>query len=386
MAKNQRKNSKNPKGANNNKGRSPLGRAVRTLTTVLLMMFLVFFLTSFVVGGYFFVNVMNVVSGDPVIDLQDVMQTKALTTVIYAYDKKGQPVEYARLHGEQNRMWIDLENMGERRDATGMPLIADTYIALEDKRLWEHKGVDWRRLAGVIKNDFTQGASTITQQLIKNVTGEKDVTVVRKYREILTALNMERSYDKDIILEAYLNELYLGRGCYGVKTGAERYFGKEVGELNIAECAALAAITKAPSFYDPIKNLDHNRVRQKYCLESMLDQGKITEAEYQEALAFEIDFKATPTAAQPSQAEQINNYYVDYIIDTVIADLKKQKSMSDQEAWKKVYYGGLKIYAAVDMDIQDIMEDVFKKRTTFSDLPRGSKENPVNASMAVMDY
>ena len=353
----------------------------------LLALFLVFFLTSFVVGGYFFVNVMQVVGGDPVIDLQDVMQTKALTTVIYAYNKSGQPVEYARLHGEQNRMWIDLENMGERRDATGMPLIADTYIALEDKRFWEHKGVDWRRFIAVITTyEFSQGASTITQQLIKNVTQDKDVTAVRKYREILTALNMERSYDKDVILEAYLNELYLGRGCYGVKTGAERYFGKEVGELNIAECAALAAITKAPSFYDPIKNLDNNRERQEYCLKEMRDQGKITEAEYQEALAFEIDFKATPTAAQPSQAEQINNYYVDYIIDTVIADLKSQKSLSDQEAWKKVYYGGLKIYAAVDMDIQDIMEDVFKKRTTFSDLPRGNEKNPVNASMAVMDY
>jgi penicillin-binding protein 1A len=368
------------------KGRSLLGRAVRALVTALLAAFLVFFLTSFVVGGYFFVNVMQVVSGNPVVNLDEAKRDRAQTTVIYAYDKKGQPVEYARLHGEQNRMWIDLENMGEPSGKTGMPLIADAYVALEDKRFWEHKGVDWRRLAGVVKYDFTQGASTITQQLIKNVTQEKDVTAVRKYREILTALNMERNYDKGIILEAYLNELYLGRGCYGVKTGAERYFGKEVGELNLAECTALAAITKAPSYYDPIKNLENNRKRQKYCLDSMLEQGKITEAEYQEALAFEIDFKATPSSSQPSQPEQVNNYYVDYIIDTVIADLKKQKSMSDQEAWKKVYYGGLKIYAAVDMDIQNIMEDVFRKRTTFSDLPRGTEKNAVNAAMAVMDY
>jgi len=369
------------------KKRSVTGKLLRALTTALLSVFLILFLTSFLVGGYFFVNVMKVVGGNPVINLEEEKANRALTTVIYAYNKSGQPVEYARLHGEQNRMWIDLENMGEPRGGAGMPVIADAYIALEDKRFWDHSGVDWRRFVGVItKYDFTQGASTLTQQLIKNVTQEKDVTAVRKYREILTALNMERNYDKDIILEAYLNELYLGRGCYGVKTGAERYFGKEVGELNVAECAALAVITKAPFYFDPIANLENNRKRMEYCLEEMRDQGKITEAQYQEAMAYEIEFKPTPSATQQSQPEQINNYYVDFIIDTVIADLKKQLSMSDNEAWRKVYYGGLKIYAAVDMDIQNIMEDVFKKRTTFSDLPRGTEKNPVNAAMAVMDY
>lgn len=365
---------------------SALGKAVRGAFTALLALFLVIFLTSFLVGGYFFVNVMKTVVGDPVINLEEEKSNHALTTVIYAYDKGGQPVEYARLHGEQNRMWIDLENMGDPRPGTGMPLIADTYVALEDKRFWEHHGVDWTRFAGAItRYSFTQGASTITQQLIKNVTGDKDVTAVRKYREILTALNMERSYDKDIILEAYLNELYLGRGCYGVKTGAERYFGKEVADLNLAECAALAAITKAPAFYDPIKNPENNRERMEYCLKELRDQGKITKAEYEEALAYPIEFTAEPTSTQQSQPEQINNYYVDFIIDTVISDLMKRKDMSEGEAWRKVYYGGLKIYAAVDPDIQDIMEDVFKKRATFSDL-RGTEKNPINAAMAVMDY
>ena len=384
MAKNNKQ--KNMKAKRTGKSHSAFGKAVRGVTTALLAVFLVIFLTSFVVGGYFFVNVMKTVSGGPVINLEAEKANRALTTVIYAYDKKGQTVEYARLHGEQNRMWIDLENMGEPRPETNMPLIADAYVALEDKRFWDHKGVDWTRFVAVITTySFTQGASTITQQLIKNVTQEKDVTAVRKYREILTALNMERNYDKEIILEAYLNELYLGRGCYGVKTGAERYFGKEVSELNIAECAALAAITKAPSYFDPINHWEHNRERQEYCLKEMRDQGKITQAEYDESMAFEIDFKEEPTATQQSQPEQINNYYVDFIIDTVISDLMKYKDMSEREAWRKVYYGGLKIYAAVDMDIQNIMEDVFRKRTTFSDLPKGGK-NPLNASMAVMDY
>jgi len=361
------------------------GRAVRGIITTLLAIFLVVFLTSFFVGGYFFVNVMNVIIGDVVVDLERAKEEEAMTTVIVAYDKNGKEVEYARLHGEQNRMWLNLENMGEPRD-TGWPLIADAYVAMEDKRFWEHHGVDWTRFVGVMtRYDFTQGASTLTQQLIKNITQEKDVTAVRKYREILTALNMERNYGKDIILEAYLNELYLGRGCYGVKTGAERYFGKEVSELNIAECAALAAITKAPSYYDPITNLDNNRERMEYCLKEMRDQGKITKAEYQEAMEFELDIKAEPSTAQQSQPQQVNNYYVDFIIDTVINDLMKQKDMSESEAWRKVYYGGLKIVAAVDIDVQNIMEDVFRKRTTFSEM-RGTEKNPIHAAMAVMDY
>ena len=376
-----------PKKTKRNRKSSAAGKVLRGIVTALLSVFLVIFLTGVVVGGYFFTNAMQVVRGTAVIDLEAERGKKPQTTVIYAYNKSGQPVEYARLHGEQNRMWIDLENMGEPREKTGMPLIVDTYIALEDKRYWDHKGVDWRRFVGVMtRYDFSQGASTLTQQLIKNVTQEKDVTAVRKYNEILAALNMETHYDKNLILEAYLNELYLGRGCYGIKTGAERYFGKEVGELNIAECAALAAITKAPTYYDPIKNLENNRERQIYCLDEMKKMGVITEEEYQEALDFEIEFTPTASAsAQQSQPEQINNFYVDYIIDTVINDLIKYKDMSEQEAWKKVYYGGLKIYAAVDMDIQNIMEDVFRKRTTFSDL-KGTKKNPINASMAIMDY
>jgi len=370
----------------NPKKKNSAGRKVmRGLTTALLAVFLVIFLTSFVVGGYFFVNVMKVVGGEPVINLEEEKDKQSKTTIIYAYNKSGQPVEYARLHGEQNRLWIDLEKMGEPSGLTGMPLIADAYVALEDKRFWDHKGVDWRRLVGVIKYDFTQGASTLTQQLIKNVTGEKDVTAVRKYREILTALNMEKNYDKSIILEAYLNELYLGRGCYGVKTGAERYFGKEVSELSIAECATLAVITKAPYKYDPIVNPENNRERMEYCLKEMRDQGKITQAEYEAALAEEVKVNAEPTSSQQSQPQQVNNYYVDYIIDTVITDLMKKKEMSEREAWKKVYYGGLKIYAAVDMDIQNIMEDVFRTRATFSDL-KGTEKNPINAAMAVMDY
>ena len=146
------------------------------------------------------------------------------------------------------------------------PYIEDAVIALEDTRFKKHHGVDWIRTIGVIvkPQNLGQGGSTITQQLIKNLTNNKEVTVVRKFYEILSALNLEENYDKDTILEAYLNTLYLGSGCYGVKTASEKYFGKDISELNAAECAVLVSITKAPTKYNPLINPDKNRERQVY--------------------------------------------------------------------------------------------------------------------------
>ncbi|MCL2106815.1 MAG: transglycosylase domain-containing protein [Oscillospiraceae bacterium] len=362
-------------------------RVLRGIAMTLLSMFLVGFLTTGIVGGYFFIHVNAVVGGEPVINLEEEKANQSLTTIIYAYDSKGdeaEEVEYARLHGEENRIWIDLEDIPQN--------MLDAYIALEDKRYREHKGVDWVRLAGVMTQyGFSQGASTLTQQLIKNLTGEKDVTTIRKFREILTALNLEKNYSKDVILEAYLNTLYLGNGCYGIRTGAEKYYGKEVDELNLAECAALAAITQAPYKYDPLINPENNRERQIDCLFFMKEQGIIDQATYDEAVAYEMVFtnsegyKPKKTAQPSAQPQEINNFYVDFIIETVIEDLMKQREMSRTEATRKVYYGGLKIYAAVDMDIQKSLEEVYRKRVTFSDL-KGSSENPINSAMTIMDY
>jgi len=382
MAKKMIRKKKNSNGA----GR----RALRGFAMALLTLALTLFLTGFITGGYFLVNAMTVVGGEPAIDLDQARQEVKQTTQIIVYDKGGNPQNYWQLHGEENRVWVGLKDMGASNPLTGSayPLIADAYVALEDKRFFDHHGVDWTRFVAIMtKFNFSQGASTLTQQLIKNITEENDVTAVRKYREILSALNLERHYDKDVILEAYLNKLYLGRGCYGVKTGAERYFDKDISELNIAECASLAAITQNPHKLDPLRDPKANKDRQKYCLESMLDQGKITQAQYDEAVAFPLEFKQGLTEAELQQAAQqdINPYYVDFIIDTVISDLMKQKDMSQREATNKVYGGGLKIYAAVDLEIQAVAEDVFRKRTTFKDLT-GSKENPIHAAMTIMDY
>ena len=366
----------------------------RVLFSAVFFLFMVGLVTGVAVGGFFYTSTDRIASSkEAVIDLYQ--ERGDQTTIVYAYNDEGEQVEYARLHGEINREWINFDDLRAEQAAvnpiTGRPFIVDAYVALEDKRFFEHKGVDWRRLGGVIKNDFTQGASTITQQLIKNITGEKDVTVVRKYREIRTALNMENNFQKETILEAYLNTLYLGRGCYGIRTGARKYFGKEIEELGAAECAALAAITKAPNTYDPMRNPEKNRERQLWCLTEMLNQNMITQSQYDEAKAFALVFTNSPDyvpkegSVPVAQEEEINNPYVDFIIATVVADLQQQHGMTKAEATRRVYNGGLKIYSAVDIEIQKILEDVYRRRVTFSGLT-GTAKNPINSAMTIMDY
>ncbi|MDR0531809.1 MAG: transglycosylase domain-containing protein [Oscillospiraceae bacterium] len=370
-----------------------LRKILRGAAAVLFFIVMVGLMTSVTVGGFFYLDAAKVAnSATPQVNLENERQNQNLTTIIYATyqgeDGKDETREYARLHGEINREWLEmdkLEGTAAVNPTTKRYYISDAYVALEDKRFYEHHGVDWRRLVGVISDGLSGGASTITQQLIKNVTGHNEVTAIRKYNEIIAALNLEKNYPKETILEAYLNTLYLGRGCYGIKTGANRYFGKEVDQLNLAECAALASITKAPNKYDPLSNPENNRERQLWCMTEMLNQGLITQKQYDEAKAFPLVFKAKSEIKPAAQPEEINNSYVDYIIETVAEDLQTLKGYNRSEAIHKIYNGGLKVYAAVDPEVQDVLEDVFRNRTTFERYV-GTSSNPINPAMTVMDY
>ena len=253
---------------------------LRILLGFVLVVAVVFIVCFSVIAiyGYSFVH------GDPVFNLTEEKYSQNQTSFIYGYDSDGNQVELTRLHGEENRIWVNLDDMS--------PHLKDAFIAIEDQRFEKHHGVDWIRTIGVIvkPSNSGQGGSTITQQLIKNLTDEKDVTIVRKFNEILSALNLERNYSKDEIIEAYLNTIYLSEGCYGVKTAAETYFGKDVSDLNIAECASITAITQFPGKYDPLRKPENNRQRQLRILEEMLSQGFITQEEYDEAVAYEMVF------------------------------------------------------------------------------------------------
>lgn len=344
-------------------------------------------LTVLVVVSYVLINVVLYVNGDIVVNLDEYKANQNQTSFIYAYDKSGNTVEIARLHGEEDRVWVDLDDMS--------PYIKDAVIALEDTRFEKHHGVDWIRTIGVIvkPQNLGQGGSTITQQLIKNLTNNKEVTVVRKFYEILSALNLEENYDKDTILEAYLNTLYLGSGCYGVKTASEKYFGKDISELNAAECAVLVSITKAPTKYNPLINPDKNRERQVYCLDEMKENGALTEEEYNQAINYKLIFtnsedyvpKVDETQVKKENEEQINSFYVDYVRQCVQNDLMEEYGYSKQQAKDKILYGGLKIYAAVDLDIQETLEDVYVNRKSFPDLKSKDGEL-VQSAMTIMDY
>lgn len=324
----------------------------------------------------------SVVYGDPVFDLTEEAQSQNQTSFIYGTDGDD-VVEITRLHGEENRIWVNLEDMSE--------YLPEAVIAAEDKRFYKHHGVDWIRTIGVFVRQNNQGGSTITQQLIKNLTDDNKVTYVRKFNEILRALNLERNYSKEEILEAYLNTIYLSNGCYGVKTAAEVYFGKDVKDLNIAECACLIAITKAPTQFDPLINYDTedgNRTRQVWIINEMADDynGFITEEQRDEALNYEMVFtnsenyqgSQVDSDSSDKDNEDITNYYVDYVITTVQEDLQKM-GYTSKKAHDLVYGGGLKIYTAIDFDVQDALEDVYENYKRMPD-------ETVQGAMVVMDY
>ena len=356
---------------------SPKYKIFRILMGILMIVGVVAVVCISVMSIYAY----SVVHGDAVFDLNEQKYAQSQTSFIYGYDKNNKEVELTRLHDDENRIWVNLEDMSE--------YLPKAFVSIEDKRFEKHNGVDWIRTAGVIvkpQNLGKQGGSTITQQLIKNLTDEKQVTVARKFNEILSALNLERYFEKDDILEAYLNTIYLSEGCYGVKTAAEEYFGKDVKDLNIAECACIAGITQFPTKYDPLINTEENKTRQKQVLGAMLEEGAITQEQYDEAINYKLiftnskEYKGSQVSSNVdgSKTNVIDSWYIDYVIRTVIDDLI-ENGYTKRKAQALVYGGGLKIYTAIDFDVQDALETVYENR-------KGVYEENSQSAMVVMDY
>lgn len=296
------------------------------------------------------------------------------TSFLYYTDENGTDVEYHQLSGTENRIWADIEDIS--------PYLTDAIVAIEDERFWSHKGFDLKRFLGaalnfVIHSDNSYGGSTITQQLIKNLTGDDDAKVSRKLREIVRAVQLEQQMDKESILELYLNTIYLGQGCNGVKTASFTYFGKDVSELNLAEAASLAGITQYPTQYDPLVNPDANLTKQRVVLGKMLELGYINQQEYDDAVSYEINFGAGVT-----RENEIQSYFVDAVIEEVLADLQKEKGYAPNYAAKLLYNGGLKIYTTLDPDIQTIMEEEYANDQNFG-TPSG--EAQMESAMVIMD-
>ena len=373
-------------------------RGLTVFFTVFLMLFMIGVVTAGLVAYDIFTDV-GILSFGPVdtskevagvdyIDLDSYVANQSQTTIIYGNDEDGNEIELARLHGTENRIWCSLDEVCQD--------LKDAVVALEDKRFYMHDGVDWVRTIGVVvEYHFSQGGSTLTQQLIKNLTGENSRTFKRKYSEIKNALALEKHFSKETILEAYLNTIYLDMGCYGVKTAAEYYFDKTPDQLTLMESAILASITNAPRKYDPIVNYDNNRRRAVECLDDMLEQGYITMEEYNAALAEDVRFVGVHHETEEEDEQQVaittesevQSYYVDYIIEQVMDDLQTTYGYSESEAFRKVYYGGLKIYGAVDMRVQSIMENVYYNRSVCFPDEEDTPEDPaIQSSMIIVDY
>ena len=309
--------------------------------------------------------VKGILASAPDISAVDVIPTGFSTTVL-ASDGS----EIATLVAEgSNRRSVTLDEIPKD--------LQHAVVAIEDERFYEHNGIDLKGIARALvadlkSMDFTQGASTITQQLVKNnVLSEQwesentgDISkiekmerqVQRKIQEMYIAVELEKKVDdKDWILENYLNSINLGNNTLGVQAAAERYFGKDVSDLTLSECAVIAGITKNPSRYNPILYPKQNAKRRKMVLDAMKKQGYITQKQYDEAMADDVYDRISEHNS--GFETSMNSYFVDSVIDDVFNDLVKVKGYSESDAYKAIYQGGLTIKSTQNLDIQKICDE-----------------------------
>lgn len=277
------------------------------------------------------------------------------TSFIYVNNESDQPVEYQRLYSSENRIWVDYDKIPQN--------MKNAMVAIEDKRFMEHNGVDWRRTAGAVTTLFTKGGSyggsTITQQLVKNITGDNEVSLTRKVKEIFRAVNLDSRYSKEQILEAYLNVVNYGSGCQGVQAAANLYFDKEISQATLAECASIAAITQNPYKYNPLNFPQNNKTRQQIVLKEMLDQQMISQDEYNTAMeeSNHMVFVGNKNENVVNDSP-VWNWYVDAMFEDIVEDLQATQGISKEKAVYMMYHGGLKIYSAMDPKAQRVAEEV----------------------------
>lgn len=355
-----------------------LGGTVSIVLRIVITVLLVSLCTGMLFACIFAYYVKTCLSTDLNITLEDYMIS--LSSVIYtsSLDESGEVIpghSLAVLDSNEDRIWVDYDDIPKNMEHAA--------VAIEDKRFYDHKGVDWYRTAGAfvnmflgMKNDF--GGSTITQQLIKNVTENDDVTVQRKLAEIFQAMDLEKTYTKEEIMMWYLNVVYFGEGSYGIHTAAQTYFGKDISELTLCECASIIAITNNPSRYDPFISSDNNRARRLDILYEMYDQGYISYAEYQAAAAEEPHFVRSES---DRYEQQIYSYYVEVVINDVLHDLVEKKGLSSDAAEHLLYHGGYKIYCCIDENFQNIIDGIY---TDLANLPRPYRETAKQLQSAVV--
>lgn len=342
---------------------------------ILLSLLLIVLITAILFTCIFAYYVKTCLTPELDLSLEDYQLSEAST--IWYQDLAGEWQAGNRVGGDQKRIWVEYEDIPRYME--------QALIAIEDKRFYEHKGVDWFRTAGAFVEMFARmetsyGGSTITQQLLKNLTGKDQITVQRKLTEIFGALELERKYDKQEILEWYLNAVYFGEGCWGVGIAAQTYFGKDVQDLSLAECAAIVGITNKPTYYDPFYNEENNKERQETILREMYDQGYIDYQTWQDAVAEKLVFKRAPSQ---EYHQEIYSYYEEVVIRDVIRDLMRLKGLNFDAAEKLLYNGGYQIYSCIDPRIQGIVDELYSDP---NQMPKGGQyDQQFQSAIVVMN-
>ncbi len=284
-------------------------------------------------------------------------------------------MENGQIWGSEKGIWCEYEQIPEN--------LKNAFIAIEDHRFFSHNGVDWYRTGKAAVNyifhfDSRFGGSTITQQLIKNISDDDEISAKRKLREMFRAINIEKKYSKEEILELYLNIVPMSENCVGLSSAADVYFAKNLSELDLNECAALAAIINSPSRYNPAKHPENNEYRRNLILQSMLDYGYITQNEFDGAYGRELVLNMQ----EEEEKIPIQSWYAEVVVSDVIDDLMKKNGLSYESASKMVYSGGLKIYTLMDREIQTILENYF---SNYKNFPKQCRTKSLQYAMTVID-
>jgi len=292
---------------------------------------------------------------------------KGFTTKVY--DSEGNVIENL-IGAESNREYVTIDQIPE--------IVQEAFIAIEDERFYEHHGIDIRGIlraffSGIKGGEFDQGASTITQQLIKNQVfgGGREQKFIdrlkRKIQEQYLAIQLENRISKKQILEYYLNTINLGSGTYGVQTASKRYFNKNVWELNLSEAAVLAAIVQLPVYHNPITNPERNEPRKNKVLKLMLEHGKCTQEEYDAAMADDV-YARIKAVNEEYSSNSYYSYFVDEVIDQLTHDLQSELGYTQAQALDLIYSGGLRIITTMDPTIQEIVDDVITDESYYPEL------------------
>lgn len=339
----------------------------KKFTVIFCKTLLVCFFAVIVIGTCTGIGIFKgIIDSAPDINEINATPTGQLSTVL---DDEGNEIATLVTSGS-NREPVTLDQVPKN--------LQEAFVAIEDERFYDHNGID---IKGIIRAgfkgiangfQFRQGASTITQQLLKNNvftdwTSEEGLSerLERKIQEQYLAIQLEKVHDKDWIMENYLNTINLGQNTLGVQSASKRYFNKDVSELNLSECAVIAAITKSPTGYNPITNPDRNAERRKDVLDAMKEQGYINQTEYDEALADNVYDRIQLVDAETNDGH-VNSYFVDTLTDEVIDDLINQLGYTETQAYNALYSGGLTIYSTQNAKLQKICDEELNNVDNYS--------------------